>query len=130
STPDPGQNAEIQARNLARQKVATEPVTIAGAPGEEEEKKKEKTWFEFQVLDASGAAVKSEPVKVTLKSGKVVNAKTDSKGVVRVENVEPEDVASAELTDRKDAEVEVLGEGEQREVAPPATPPPEPTAAG
>jgi hypothetical protein len=78
----------------------------------------EKTWYEFQVLDAAGQPMKDEPLKVTLQSGQVIQKKTDADGVVRIEDIDASDVASAELVDRQEGEWADLGAGERRTGAP------------
>ena len=72
--------------------------------GKEKEKKEEKkTWAEFQLLDSSGAPVKSEKCTLTLPDGSEKTMKTNAEGVVRIENIQKGKVI-IQLSDRYDYE--------------------------
>jgi len=122
---DPGEVEAIKKRDKETQSGKYGAVAPATTKPEEEKSEDEKTWYEFQVLDAGNCAVKDEPVKITLKDGKVLEKKTDAKGVVRVEDVKSGDIVSVELTKRKQGEYHDMGAGERRktESAPPSPPP-------
>ncbi|MGA2498907.1 MAG: type VI secretion system tip protein TssI/VgrG, partial [Tepidisphaeraceae bacterium] len=125
-TADPGEMTRIKARQRAIAPVkpgstpvsAFVPPTPGGGgggggggttpPGQQPPPEKEKTWFEFEVVDADGKPVVREPVKIILSDGSEMSRKTNSNGIVRVDDVDESEVASIELTDRVDNEWDLL----------------------
>lgn len=119
--PGPKSGKEVSAEEALEAKPAVEAddgmpgaKPDQGEDGKEEDKKKEeqkdkekkeekKTWAEFQLLDSSGAPVKSEKCKLTLPDGSEKTMKTNGEGVVRVDNI-PEGKVIIQLSDRYDYE--------------------------
>jgi len=119
--PGPKSGKEVSAEDALEAKPAVE--ADDGMPGakpdqgedgkeadkeKKEEKKKEKeeeikTWAEFQLLDSSGAPVKSEKCTLTLPDGSEKTMKTNAEGVVRIENIQKGKVI-IQLSDRYDYE--------------------------
>ena len=108
---DPGEMAKIKSdeAKTGKGKYGSTEVDDADDSGSDEGKDEEpkKTWFEFQVLDAAGKAVKGEPCKITLPDKTEKTLKTKSNGTVRIDDVEPGTV-SIQLTDREDIEWKCL----------------------
>ncbi len=102
--PDPGEAARVRAER-AETEAADPGSTEVGEMGreEEEEQEPEKTFVEFQLLDAEGNPVEGENVKVTLPDGSERDLTTDGDGVVRVDEIDPGQ-ARAQLPDRYDDE--------------------------
>jgi hypothetical protein len=79
-----------------------------GGGGKKDDTKKEdeKTWVEFQLLDADGKAVKGEKVTLTLADGSTKDDQTNGEGVVRLKDIKKGDGAKVtiQLADRYDYE--------------------------
>jgi type VI secretion system secreted protein VgrG len=115
---DPGEVEKIKANQKETKQGKygkVEPKTAN--QGQQEQAEEQKTWYEFQVLDAAGSPAKSEPVEIKLKSGKILKLKTDGAGVARVEDVKSGEVVSAELPERSQSEIEDLGAGDRRQAS-------------
>ncbi|MFI5379348.1 MAG: hypothetical protein ACHRHE_08625, partial [Tepidisphaerales bacterium] len=121
-TADPGEMTKIKARQraiTAAKPGSTEvgafvPPTPGGGgdgptpPGPQPPPPEEKTWFEFEVVDANDKPVANEPVKILMSDGKEMSKKTNSNGIVRIDDVDESEVASIELTDRVNSEWDFL----------------------
>ena len=96
---NPGKDKEIKAK-----KTEAEDKKKESEKEKEKKKEPEKTWVEFQLLDADGKAVKGEKCKVTLPDGTVKdNLTTDNKGKVKIEKITA-GTATIQLVDRYDYE--------------------------
>ncbi|MGC9323805.1 MAG: hypothetical protein ACP5G0_03550 [Desulfomonilia bacterium] len=114
--PGPQSGKEVQAAEPQAVQAAAE--ADDGSPGgaaqqgadaqeaqqqQEEQQEEQKTWAEFQLLDAVGAPVKKEKCKITLPDGKEMTLKTNGEGVVRMDDIPPGSV-TIQLSDRYDYE--------------------------
>lgn len=50
---------------------------------------KTKHWIEIQLIDEIGAPVQNERYQITLPDGKIREGRTNTKGVIRFDNIEP-----------------------------------------
>lgn len=75
-----------------------------GNEGEDEEE--QKTWVEFEVIDAAGNPCKNEKVIITMPDESTKEDKTDGQGVVKVEDIDRGDggKVAIQLKDRYDYE--------------------------
>jgi hypothetical protein len=111
---------EEQSGGSGEQKAGTGGGTTEdeGSQAEDSEAEVEKTWFEFQVLDATGKPLKDQVLDITIKVGeeeptKQAGKKTDSNGCVKIEDVPKSAKVTAVMAEREDHEWEDVGVGER-----------------